>query len=146
MSELEYSGRIPEESFFEGMAEAHTVVSDALESVSKSLGDVWSIYSQGILTAEKKAQVQELEFAMNTLTHLEQVFQDKYFSVLDKYKGIREREEALYLSAEINDEPEPVKIVLSAKEWRALEEALAEPNAPSQKLVELLKLTRKNQE
>lgn len=67
-----------------GMFKCHDAFSDTLVRLRQSLEDVWAIEYSGVITAEKKARVAELTFAIDTLVTLDDMFQGEYDTKLDK--------------------------------------------------------------
>ena len=67
-----------------GMYQCHEAFSDTIERLRQSLEDVWAIEYLGVITSDKKARVEEITFAINTLTTLEDMFQGEYDTKLDK--------------------------------------------------------------
>ena len=67
-----------------GMYQCHEAFSDTIERLRQSLEDVWAIEYSGVITSDKKARVEEITFAINTLTTLEDMFQGEYDTKLDK--------------------------------------------------------------
>jgi hypothetical protein len=67
-----------------GMYQCHDIVNDSIERLRRSLEDVWAIEYSGVITPEKKARVEEITFAINTLTTLDDMFQGEYDTRLDK--------------------------------------------------------------
>jgi hypothetical protein len=66
-----------------GMYQCHDITNDSIERLRRSLEDVWAIEYSGVITPEKKARVEEITFAINTLTTLDDMFQGKYDTELD---------------------------------------------------------------
>jgi hypothetical protein len=75
-----------------GMYECHNITSDAISRLRKSLEDVWTIEWNGTVTPEKKAYMEKLNFALDTLTAFADIFQDDYDVKLDKLKAKAEPE------------------------------------------------------
>lgn len=96
---LTYTGKDVDQAsadgFLEGMAETYDLVHDAIDSVANGLGEAWAIYNQGLITGERKTRVAELQLAIDTLTHLKDVIEARYFDALDEHKEIARRMEAI---------------------------------------------------
>lgn len=75
-----------QEGQLRGMYKCHDAFSDSLVRLRQSLEDVWAIEYTGPITAAKQARVDTLAFAINTLSTLEDMFQDEYDAKLDKMK------------------------------------------------------------
>ena len=67
-----------------GMYKCHDAFSNSVARLRQSLEDVWAIEYSGVITAEKKARVAELIFAIDTLATLDDMFQGEYDEKLDK--------------------------------------------------------------
>jgi len=66
-----------------GMYQCHGIVGDTIERLRQSLEDVWAIEYSGVITSDKKARVEEITFAINTLTTLDDMFQGEYDTKLN---------------------------------------------------------------
>lgn len=75
-----------QEGQLQGMYKCHDAFSDSLVRLRQSLEDVWAIEYTGSITTAKQARVDTLAFAINTLSTLEDMFQDEYDAKLDKMK------------------------------------------------------------
>jgi hypothetical protein len=75
-----------------GMYSCHNITADAISRLRKSLEDVWTIEWTGTVTPEKKAYMEKLNFALDTLTALADIFQDDYDVEIDKLKAKTEPE------------------------------------------------------
>ena len=62
----------------QGMYKSHKVFSDTLVRLRQSLEDVWAIEFSGVITDTKRAQVDKMLFAVDTLTALDDMFQEAY--------------------------------------------------------------------
>jgi len=83
------------DGFLEGMAETHGIVFDAINELQQSVENVQSIYYIGNVVGNKNAKVQELQTVFDALTHLKDVFEDKYDEVMDEHRAIARRMEAI---------------------------------------------------
>lgn len=70
-----------------GFYECHDVVYDAISELRKSLEDVWSIECEHVYPKKTLPTEERLLFAINTLVHLEEVFQDRYDLGLEALKS-----------------------------------------------------------
>jgi uncharacterized coiled-coil DUF342 family protein len=84
------------DGFLEGMAETHNVVFEAIEELQKSIENVQSIYYIGDVVGKKTAKVEELQTVIDALTHLKDVFQEKYDEVIEEHSDIAERMRTLF--------------------------------------------------
>lgn len=80
-----YSGRL------NGMYKCHDVFTDTLARLKQSLEDVWAIEQTGIIYEKDKIRLEKMEFAVNTLVTLEDMFFGEYDSRLEVMKGEAER-------------------------------------------------------
>lgn len=62
----------------DGFYECHDITTDAIQGLRKSLEEVWSIESEMFEAKAEITQQDKILFAINTLVHLEELFQDKY--------------------------------------------------------------------
>jgi hypothetical protein len=62
----------------QGMYKSYKVFSDTLVRLRQSLEDVWAIEFSGVITDTKRAQVDKMLFAVDTLTTLDDMFQEAY--------------------------------------------------------------------
>ena len=88
------------DGFLEGMAETHSLVFDAIEELQRSVENVQSIYYIGNVVGDKDAKVQELQAVFDSLTHLKDVFQDKYDTAMDEHKVIARKMQAIHTAAD----------------------------------------------
>jgi hypothetical protein len=88
------------DGFLEGMAETHTIVFDAIEELQRSIENVQSIYYIGDVIGKKTAKVEELQTVIDALTHLKDVFQDKYDTTMGEHKAIARKMEAIHTAAD----------------------------------------------
>jgi hypothetical protein len=84
------------DGFLEGMAETHNVVFEAIEELQKSIENVQSIYYIGDVIGKKTVKVEELQTVLDALTHLKDVFQEKYDEVIKEHSDIAERMRTLF--------------------------------------------------
>lgn len=76
--------------FMVGMIEAHRLFYNTLTDFKVTFENMWSIYNQGLITGERKAKVEQMQFVLDTLAVFEDVFQDKYDTVIDNHKTDKE--------------------------------------------------------
>jgi hypothetical protein len=88
------------DGFLEGMAETHSIVFEAIEELQKSIENVQAIYYIGDVIGKKTAKVEELQTVIDALTHLKDVFQEKYFETLDEHKAIARKMAAIHTAAD----------------------------------------------
>jgi hypothetical protein len=74
------------EGFLLGMVEGHRIFYNVLGDIKMSFENMWSIYTQGFLSAERKTKMAEIQLVLDTLTHLEDVYQDRYDTAIDNSK------------------------------------------------------------
>ena len=74
------------EGFMLGMVEGHRIFYNVLGDIKMSFENMWSIYTQGFLSAERKTKMAEIQLVLDTLTHLEDVYQDRYDTAIDNSK------------------------------------------------------------
>ena len=71
-----------DESFHEGQLqgyyECHDLTTEVITKLRRSLEEVWSIEQGDVYPVKTNSYQEKLNFAINTLAHLEEVFQDKY--------------------------------------------------------------------
>jgi hypothetical protein len=89
------------EAYWEGMADCHEITMTAMEQLRNSIEDVHSIYYMGIVLGDKKQKADELMVAIDTLTHLVDVFQGRYEDAMDKSKAERRRRAAIEDAAQL---------------------------------------------
>lgn len=70
-----------------GFYECHDVAYEAIGELRKSLEDVWSIECENVYPKKNSPTEDRLLFAINTLVHLEEVFQDRYDMGLEILKS-----------------------------------------------------------
>ena len=80
-----------------GMYTCHDITHEAITRLRKSLEDVWSIEWNGTITPEKKAYIDKLNFAIDTLVTANELFQDEYDVKIDELKARTESEEEYLL-------------------------------------------------
>jgi hypothetical protein len=61
-----------------GMYQCHDTVNNTIRRLRQSLEDVWAIEFSGAITDTKRAQVDKMLFALDTLTTLDDMFQGAY--------------------------------------------------------------------
>jgi uncharacterized coiled-coil DUF342 family protein len=84
------------DGFLEGMAETHSIVFEAIEELQKSIENVQAFYYLGDVVGKKTAKVEELQTVIDALTHLKDVFQEKYDEVIEEHSDIAERMRTLF--------------------------------------------------
>jgi hypothetical protein len=84
------------DGFLEGMAETHNVVFEAIEELQKSIENVQAFYYIGDVVGNNTAKVEELQTVIDALTHLKDVFQEKYDEVIKEHSDIAERMRTLF--------------------------------------------------
>jgi hypothetical protein len=83
------------EGFLLGMVEGHRIFYNVLGDIKMSFENMWSIYTQGFLSAERKTKMAEIQLVLDTLTHLEDVYQDRYDTAIDNSKDPMNYDELL---------------------------------------------------
>jgi uncharacterized coiled-coil DUF342 family protein len=84
------------DGFLEGMAETHSIVFEAIEELQKSIENVQAFYYIGDVVGNNTAKVEELQTVIDALTHLKDVFQEKYDEVIKEHSDIAERMRTLF--------------------------------------------------
>jgi uncharacterized coiled-coil DUF342 family protein len=84
------------DGFLEGMAETHSIVFEAIEELQKSIENVQAFYYIGDVVGNNTAKVEELQTVIDALTHLKDVFQEKYDEVIEEHSNIAERLRTLF--------------------------------------------------
>jgi uncharacterized coiled-coil DUF342 family protein len=84
------------DGFLEGMAETHSIVFEAIEELQKSIENVQAFYYLGDVVGKKTVKVEELQTVIDALTHLKDVFQEKYDEVIEEHSDIAERMRTLF--------------------------------------------------
>lgn len=84
------------DGFLEGMAETHSIVFEAIEELQKSIENVQAFYYIGDVVGNKTAKVEELQTVIDALTHLKDIFQEKYDEAIAEHSIIAERMRTLF--------------------------------------------------
>lgn len=71
----------------DGFYECHDITTEVIRKLRNSLEEVWSIELESPNPKTEVSTPDKLMFAINTLVHLEEVFQDKYDSGLGIIKS-----------------------------------------------------------
>lgn len=66
-----------------GMYDCYDIFKELTSRLKQSSSDVWAIYNLNLITPDKKKVVDQMEFAINLLDTLEDMFQDYYDIKLD---------------------------------------------------------------
>lgn len=74
------------EGFIAGMVVANNAFYEALTELKTSVENIQAIYDLGNYFGKKTAKVEELQFVWDTLTHLNDMFQGRYDTAIDKTK------------------------------------------------------------
>jgi hypothetical protein len=83
------------EGFMLGMVEGHRIFYNVLGDIKMSFENMWSIYTQGFLSEERKKKMAEIQLVLDTLTHFEDVYQDRYDTAIDNSKDPMNYDELL---------------------------------------------------
>lgn len=82
-------------AFIDGMVAVHSVTFDALGELRSSIDNVQAVFYLGDVRGTRTALTDQLQLAWDTLTHLEDVIEDKYDAAMSEKKAIlRTREYA----------------------------------------------------
>lgn len=71
----------------DGFYECHDITTEVIRKLRNSLEEVWSIEQCDVYAVKNNSYQEKLNFAINTLVHLEEMFQDKYDSGLGIIKS-----------------------------------------------------------
>jgi hypothetical protein len=83
------------EGFMLGMIEGHRIFYNVLGDIKMSFENMWAIYTQGFLSEERKKKMTEIQLVLDTLTHFEDVYQDRYDTAIDNSKDPMNYDELL---------------------------------------------------
>jgi hypothetical protein len=84
------------EGFMLGMVEGHRIFYTTLIQVKAAIENMQAIYYIGNLTGARKQKLEELQLVWDTLTHLEDLFEDRYYISIDNAQDPENYDELLH--------------------------------------------------
>lgn len=72
--------------YHQGMYACYEIIKDMTSRLKQSSSDIWAIYNNNLVTPDKKKVVDQMEFAIDLLETLEDMFQDYYDIKIDNIR------------------------------------------------------------